>query len=547
MVRLCRSLLLLLVCTAAIAEVEVRVDRSRVELNESFSLEVSIDTNVDVSPDTTPLEEDFFVGSVREMSNTSIVNGQIQRSRSWQYALMAKRAGTLTIPSLTVGSETSEPVSITVVEPTYEPPGEADVFITTEIDTDSTYVQAQILYRIKVYRAVATRQPTLSQPTFAGAEVLIEPAGDESNYEARLGGKAYSVNERVFALFPQESGQIEISPARFEARVLRNGRITGRKVFTSESHTIDVQPIPPAPAEYPDAAWLPARDVTLAENWSAEPDELTAGEPITRVVRVTALGQLETQIPVIEPPSSPSVNVYADKPELTRTAEERGIRGVREDQYALIGIAEGSVELPELKLPWFNLDTGEWQVASLPPREIRVLPADDALTVMPEAPTEQAVTEVTRTVTVESPFWRRISQFLGGAWALTLLAWWYSSRPTREQRVPTEPPLHKKQARFLKDARTAAKAGDAERLKTALMDWARLEWPDAPPRSVGALARRVSEPLATELAALSRSTYGGADASWDGDAMAKAIRSFHVIRDTDTNRTTELLPPLMPS
>jgi hypothetical protein len=213
----------------------------------------------------------------------------------------------------------------------------------------------------------------------------------------------------------------------------------------------------------------------------------------------------------------------------------------------LIGIAEGKVELPELELPWFNLDTGEWEVASLPRRDIRVLPADDAMTVMPELEIERPAAVETETITVQSPFWRRVSQFLGAAWALTLVAWWWSSRPTRDERVPEEPPLHKRQARYLKNARTAAKAGDAARLKTELLEWAKLEWPDAPPRSIGALARRVSEPLASELANLSRSSYGGEAAAWDGDAMAKAIRSFNVLRDADTNRTTELLPPLMPS
>ena len=74
---------------------------------------------------------------------------------------MAKRTGDLEIPPIAVGSEQSEPLRITVRQPANAPPGEADVFITSEVDYAESYVQAQVLYRIKVYRAVPPRPPAL--------------------------------------------------------------------------------------------------------------------------------------------------------------------------------------------------------------------------------------------------------------------------------------------------------------------------------------------------------------------------------------------------
>ncbi len=540
-----RLIVLMLFGATAQAEVVVTVDRNRVELNESFTLEISVDSNTTSDPDISALEVDFIIGQRRDLSNTTIVNGQIKRSRSWSYSMMARRAGDLTIPPISVDGELSQPQSIRVIEPTYEPPGEADVFITTEVDTTETYVQAQVLYRIKVYRAVATRQPTLREPIFTGAEVVIEVAGDERNYESILGGKAYAVNERVYAVFPQESGQIEISPARFEARVLRDGRITGRKVFTSESQTVDVKPIPPAPAEFQGAAWLPARDVTLSEEWSEDIEQLVAGEPVTRNVTISALGQLETQIPVIEPPSAAGVNVYPDQPELNRRSETDGIRGIRKEQYAIIAVTGGDVRLPALELPWYNVETNEWQVARLPERDVSILPPD----VLVAPPAEVAVTpesDAAAVVAVQSPFWRRTAELLGALWVLTLIAWWWSSRPSREEREPPQLPVYKQQARLLKQARKAALAGDASGLRTAMIEWAALQWPDRPPRSIGELAGRVSSPLADELKLLSRSSYGPGEPAWDGDAIAKAIRSFSLLPEAGKEAGADTLPPLMP-
>ena len=534
---------------AANAAVVASVDRARIDLNESFTLKVLVDTSIDVEPDASALEEDFYIGSRSQLSNTSIINGQITRSRTWSYVLMAKRAGDLVIPSVRIGSEQSEPVPITVAPPTDASPGEADIFIVTEADFDESYVQAQILYTVKVYRAVATRQPRLSEPEISGVDALVEVAGDERSYESILNGKSYNVVERLYALFPQESGTVEISPARFEARVLRNGRISGRKVFQSQPIVINVKPIPPPPDAYPDAAWLPARSVSLSEEWSREPDELPAGEPITRRLTVSALGQLSTQIPIIDLEVSESLKVYPDKPELGVSAEAGGILASRTDQYAMIGVQPGTLAMPDLELPWWDIAEGAWKVARLPGRSIEVLPSADALLpqVLPSV-APAALPEDGETTVIHSEFWRRVAEVMGGVWLLTLLAWWWSGRPKeRPEREAEAPPIHKQQSRLLRDARKAAMDDRSVAVKSALLEWGRLEWPGNPPRSVGELAARVTEPAASELLRLCRATYGPqADDGWNGEALAKSLRIIAVRAEAREERIVEELPPLMP-
>ena len=531
------------------AAVIASIDRANVELNESFTLKITVDTAIDVEPDASALEEDFFVGTRSQLSNTTIVNGQISRSRTWTYVLMARREGDLLIPPVRIASEQSEPVPITVTPPSTNVPGEADIFVTTEVDHTESFVQAQVLYRVKVYRAVATRQPRLSEPTMGGVDVLIESAGEERSYESILNGKAYNVVERVYALFPQESGLISIAPARFEARVLRNGRITGRKIFESDAIDVVVNAIPPPPADYPDAAWFPAKSVVLSDDWSREPGNMPAGEPITRHISVTAVGQLSTQIPVIEPASSENVKIYPDKPEFRDVAEPSGIRAVRRDQYAMIGVSAGDVVLPDVTLPWWNIDEAEWQVARLPGTTLSIQPSANAV-VPPPLPVEEPAEEsgpAIETQIVYVDFWLYVSAGLGGAWLMTLIAWWWSRRPvSNEPREPSPPPIHKQQAKFLKAARKAAQAADAAGIKNNLLDWGRLEWPENPPRSVGEFATRVAIPLSTQLQAMCNASYGPGERSWAPDELAKSLRNISVLREPEPDRPTESLPPLSP-
>jgi hypothetical protein len=334
--------------------------------------------------------------------------------------------------------------------------------------------------------------------------------------------------------------------------VLRDGRITGRKVFESGAHTITVLPIPAPPADYPDATWLPARDVALGEEWSRDPTEISAGEPVTRRITISALGQLETQIPALQPPVVEGLNVYADKPELSRQIEAGGIRGIRQDQYAMIGVRGGAIEIPPIEVPWWNIEVGEWRVARLPSRTIHIEAVDAPFTppaaeslVVPAAENDASET-VTSLVT--DGFWKQASQFLVAVWLLTVFAWWWSSRSTEtETREPAPPPVYKVQAKVLRAARKAAAASDMAGVRKEIIQWGRLQWPEDAPRSIGEFASRVSSPLAEELRKLSSVSYGPVGNDWDGQALAKVLRSISVVPEDDNVEVRDPLPPLMPS
>ncbi len=109
------GLFVLLACASnTFADVTARVDRLSVDLNESFVLEIMVDSNIEIEPDLAVLDENFYRGQVSQLSNTSIINGQIRRSRTWTIALMAKATGKQNIPPINVGNESSQSISIIV-------------------------------------------------------------------------------------------------------------------------------------------------------------------------------------------------------------------------------------------------------------------------------------------------------------------------------------------------------------------------------------------------------------------------------------------------
>ena len=522
------------------------VDRTKVELNETFTLKVTVDTEIDLEPDASGLEGDFYVGSRSQLSNTTIINGKISRSRTWTYALMAKRPGNLVIPSIIVGNEKSQPINILIAPQSESVLGEADVFVSAEVDDSEGFVQAQNLFRIKIYRMVQTRQPRLYEPEIKGIDTLVEIVGDDRNYESVINGKTYEVTERVYALFPQESGVLSIAPIRFEARILKDGSITGRRTYQSSELTINILPIPAPPNAYPDANWLPAKSVKLTEEWSRDMQNLRSGEPITRKLTITAIGQLSTQLPSIDY-SNDRLKIYPDKPKFLDDMNADGMIASRIDQYAMISVNAGDIQLSGVDVPWWDTVEKKWKVATLPTRVINIKPSIDDLV-------EEKI-EAGPPVNIEQPLpeindnlWKNISGILGALWILTIFFWFYS-KPVKKRTVKkTYEPLYKKLELQLRKAKNAALANEKEKFKQAFVDWARLQWPDNIPLSLGEVADRVDKPLSDELKIFNKITYGSDhNELWDGKAMAKAIMKISFLDASNNKGKKRELPALAPN
>ena len=544
---LCRVFIVfVLFLNTGFSEVVASVDRTKVELNETFTLKVIVDTEIDLEPDASGLEGDFYVGSRSQLSNTTIINGKISRSRTWTYALMAKRPGNLVIPSIIVGNEKSQPINILIAPQSESVLGEADVFVSAEVDDSEGFVQAQNLFRIKIYRMVQTRQPRLYEPEIKGIDTLVEIVGDDRNYESVINGKTYEVTERVYALFPQESGVLSIAPIRFEARILKDGSITGRRTYQSSELTINILPIPAPPNAYPDANWLPAKSVKLTEEWSRDMQNLRSGEPITRKLTITAIGQLSTQLPSIDY-SNDRLKIYPDKPKFLDDMNADGMIASRIDQYAMISVNAGDIQLSGVDVPWWDTVEKKWKVATLPTRVINIKPSiDDLVEEKIEAGTpakiEQPLPEINENL------WKNISGILGALWILTIFFWFYS-KPVKKRTVKkTYEPLYKKLELQLRKAKNAALANEKEKFKQAFVDWARLQWPDNIPLSLGEVADRVDKPLSDELKIFNKITYGSDhNELWDGKAMAKAIKKISFLDASNNKGKKRELPALAPN
>ena len=376
-------LLTLLLSTAAYADVnslEATIDRNPVMLDEAIRLTVTADGSADRDAfDSSPLLKDFVVGRTSVSSQTSIVNFDTKRTTVWTTTLFPRKEGTFTIPSLTIEGKSTQPIQVKVIPVQEQSNVARDYFVTTDIDLKEAYLNQQLLYTVKLFLSSNIERGSLQAPEMQNAE--ITQLGEDKQYTEIVNGRRYQIIERQFAVVPQASGEFTLRGPIFTGEVMAANTNQRFGFFNRTQQinrvgpdiTVNIKPIPQG-IDYP---WLPSEMVRVDEEWP-QGDSFVAGEPVTRIVTLTALGVVEEQLPDIPEFYPPNFKLYPDQSNTTTVEKDQSLISQRQTSLAIIPTQPGNFVLPEITIPWFNTLTQQTEYATIPARSITVAPASGA-------------------------------------------------------------------------------------------------------------------------------------------------------------------------
>jgi len=561
---------LLLCASATAAEIETRLSRNPVSIDESFQLTLESDGTTDSDPDFSILDQDFQILSQNQSQNIQMINGKVTRSTTWTLTLMARRNGRLTIPAIPFGSDASK--TLTILVKNAAPPQQGlsgdDIFLKVETEPAQAYRGEQILLTIQLYRAVSTDNASLSQPETDDPDILIKNLGEDEQYETHIGGRRYLVVERRYALFSQKTGILNLAPMVFQGEVIKPGSRRDNLFGTpfsrfgapGEVRRIQSNPIriaiEPVPTEAAGEPWLPSSNLQLVENWGRENGKFTVGEPVTRTLMLFADGLTSAQLPEFKIELPEGLKQYPDQPVLRDRESREGITGIRQVKVAIVPSRSGLFTLPAIDLNWWNVTKQRMETASIPEQRIEVLPAagsekhsETAVPLQESASPqpEQQAPATTSTAGDETYTWPwALALFLGMGWLGTAIAWWYSAK--KDRRIDSvKTPTRSKPGKAVRRAlRAACLANDSEAVSKALLDWGAVCWPDAPPGTVGGIAEKTANPaLKKEIAQLERSLYAQTASPWHGAALWEQLEKERGV-DSGKAETEQPLAPLYP-
>jgi hypothetical protein len=482
------GLLLTMISLPALSAPFASIDRSVIAVDDSFTLTIRIDRAGTLNgPDLQALETDFHVLGNSQSSRHMIRNGQSESWTEWLITLMPKRKGELTIPSLTVDGERTQPLEISVQASI---PHSGDypepVYLESEVDQSTVYVQQQILFTLRIFQSIQLDDMNISEPEFDNA--AMEKLRQKS-FQRRINNAPYRVHELRYAIFPQQTGELIIPELVFTA----SEAVARRSVFNlpgqgkpirkmTKQHSISVIP---AAAAYTGQLWLPAKSLKLSANWNGDPNNIRVGDSITRTITLQADGLLDSQLPPFEFANISGAKIYPDQGSTETTVTDGGVVASRVDSAAIIPTRSGVIELPEVSYSWWNTETQQQQQAMIPASRLTVLPAlqsnqsSSTPLAIDHSPVSTATdNKVTVATATHSTLWPAIAALMAAGWMVTLYLWWRTRRKLLQSTQPvaatTVSAPSEKQA--YKQLAKACKQQQAKDIRLALIDWARCYW-----------------------------------------------------------------------
>lgn len=564
------------------------VDNPQVAPGETVRLTLAHDGQTNSRPDLGPLKQDFDIVGSSTSSQVQIVNGKVSSTTQLELSLSPKHGGPLTVPAITWDSDRSQPLTLNVAangsgaNNSGANAAPSRVFVETDVDQKTPYVQAAVHVTVRVYTAVPLAHADLD---FGDSDAaLVRQVGSDGVSNVEKNGMSYQVVTRQYLVFPQHSGQISIPGPTLTGSVPDRSRALGLTdpfsgmfanspfagmMGTARPIRIHADPIVlnvrPRPAAANASYWLPARNVSLTAHWNPSSLEAHVGDPITVDLKLQADGLTAAQLPdVAALLSLPSgLKAYPDQPSLKDATQGADVIGNRDQSVALIADQPGRFNIPELHLSWWDTKANQAREVTLPAQTLAVEPAPGSAPVAAQAQqpasASQAAAPAPSTAAAngagnrqqqpgspsgEGP-WKWISLGFGLLWLLTVGAWLGTRRRRTPSSAPSSTPNAAHATAKASQARAAfqkaCESNDAPAARRNLLLWANAIWRGPRIQGLSALAKLLENSETTRLLhALDGACY--AQAPWDGAALAKALPELAFPeRDTPSNRR-ELAP-----
>src|SRR5690554_65013 len=492
-------LALLLVFTALILPAQAsslvaEPDRTQIYEGEVLTLTVQGSLEIDLNlsnlfdldltrlpaPDIEQVEPAFEILDRKQRYSVQTINGRMSGQVTWTYQLAPTTTGSLTIPALTFQDAQSEPIRIDVVAgtPPDQPDASRDIFIELSADKAEVYVQEQLVLTVQLFISGNLIRGELSEPEHPDA--VIEPLGKQQEFTRYRDGVRYRVVERRYAIFPQQPGQLNLPPLRFEGQTRSPG---GQLRFVRDHQQLYEVPVKPVPDTWPaNTPWLPASSLALAEDGLPPPGELALGSNLNRKVTLLAGGLPAEALPPLPGQVPAAIRSYPEQALRNTETTGEGLQAALQQSSALVPVQAGEAVIPEIRIPWWNTRTGEPEEAVLPERRYTIIPQAGAApaarpaTPPPSEPVTRpdAGTDVTVPRPETTPLWLWTTLTFALLWLITLALWWRHHRAAVSDRAATETEDSNEAAAFNR-LRQAIQRADSD-IAGHLVRWARLRF-----------------------------------------------------------------------
>jgi hypothetical protein len=414
-----RALLLVLLAAApasAKLEVEARVNRETVAINEQLVLTVVVSGDrSNLPPPQLPSLPRFNVHNAGRSTNFSFVSGRISSTVQYTFVLVPRLIGNAVIGPVTVAAgrerAQSQPLKVKIVRPEAKPsattapqrrpaapkrrsqpaargrsePKGPDMYVTAELDKKRPFVNEQTILTVRFHTAVRLLgNAEWTEPETNGMLTEDLPPGPHS--EKTHEGRRYMVSEIRLALFPIQPGKLEVGQSTIKTRVARNRAVDPfaadffQQFFSqglgSEVRALKTRAIPLTARRLPEKGKPPNFSGAVGSfRISSEVDrtEAKVGDAVNLTVRVEGRGNLKA-IGDLELPELDAFRAYEMVGSLNQAKDKNGVTGSKVFKTVLTPKVSGKLTIPAIPFSFFDPQRAGYRIVKTKPLEIVVAP-----------------------------------------------------------------------------------------------------------------------------------------------------------------------------
>lgn len=272
--------------------------------------------------------------------------------------------------------------------------GDKDLFLKASVSNASPYLGEQVVVTYKLYTSVAIAQYSinkLSSNKGFWSENLTKENEKPKQYKEYLNGKQYIVAEiRKVALFPQESGKLNVEPLEVEviAQIQNQRRRTNsifdffddpfsssvqnvKKVLKANNLSINAKPLPLAnkPEDFTGAVG----NFTFRSD--IDKTELKANDAVNLKFTISGRGNIKLidKLNIVFPTD---FETYDPKINDNINTSENGVSGTKTFDYLIIPRNQGVYTIKPVTFTYFDLNKGKYITLSSPEYTLKVAKGD---------------------------------------------------------------------------------------------------------------------------------------------------------------------------
>lgn len=359
---------------------------------------------------------DVLMGPSRsQQSSVQIINGQTTSTSSitFTYILMANTEGKFTIPGATITANGNQMVSNSVyikVLPSDQASNSSgnnsnskqgrgtttsrassgtsvsnsDLFITATASKTSVYEQEAFLLTYKIYTLVDLRMfDNVKLPDFKGfhSQEVELPNDRRWGLEHYKGRNYQTTIYRQFILFPQQSGNLTIDAARFDASIAKATQVSDpfEAFFNGGSNYVEVKKSIFTPKLTIDVKSLPSNKPTNFSGGVGEfnisssinSTNVKTNDAVTIKIVISGTGNLKlVSNPEVKFPED--FEIYDPKVDNKFRLTNSGLSGSKVVEYLAIPRNAGTYKIPAVKFSYFDIKSRSYKTLTTEEYELRV-------------------------------------------------------------------------------------------------------------------------------------------------------------------------------